>query len=348
MEFSGIMLGAALLILCFGLCIAVLYRIVIRQNIPLMKQRFTGEDSSAFGIRFGRILHGFLRGHNLAANRLVPMKAIRSKLEAEFDSFYRGFAYEGTGMGFGARAMLRPGRRGRAFERYVYRLDPAHIYQYYVGLGWWLYSIYRFRPEPYQRWMRTMDPYYAPMLYDGVGFKAALFDYGINASLFDHLGRMGSSALRIGCQGYGRCLWFQCRYEIAPVLSVLKNAPIEVRQDVISGVGLAVAYSLFDNPGRVQGIYRMMPVLYQASFRQGMAFGWEARKRQNKTYWDEMTSTFDVVWRGKMEEGVQVVHLARELAGRHSPETHYVRWMDKTRQLMKDYDVLGGLTCLRS
>ncbi|MBG9794373.1 hypothetical protein ABD76_18410 [Paenibacillus dendritiformis] len=347
MNSKGLLVIAVTVLIVVLLLVALFVRLV-KQNIPVMRLRFTGGDDSPFGRRFSQILNSFLRGHNLASNPFTDIDVIRDRFDAEFDDFYRGFAYEGAGMGFGARSMLRPGKRGRTFERYICQLNPDHIYQYYVGLGWWLYTMYRFRPSPYQRWIRNMDPYYAPMLYDGVGFKAGLFDYGINPSLIHHLKCMGESPLRVGCQGYGRSLWFQCRYEILPVLSILANAPQEVRQDLMSGVGLAVAYSLFDNPERVQGICRVIPESYLASFKQGMAFGWEARKLQNGKYWDELTNTFDQAWSSKMEDGVKAVHLARELVGSSNPETHYIRWMDKTRQFMKNYDVIGGWTCLRS
>lgn len=340
---GGLMVVVSILVLVF--LFIFLYARLIRQNIPQMLKRFTGGDDSPFGCRFTQILQSFLTGHNLASNCGTRMNKIKTVLDKEFSDFYRGFAYEGAGMGFGARSMLQLSNRGQAFERYIYRLNPDHIYQYYVGLGWWLYSVYRFRMGSYQRWIRNMDPYYAPMLFDGVGFKAGLFDYGINPVLFSQLRHMGTSPLRVGCQGYGRSLWFQCRFEISTVLNNLKNMPEEVRQDVMSGVGLAVAYSLFDNPGRVQGVYRVIPQKYHASFRQGMAFGWEARKLQNRRYWDDMTSKMDPEWHSKMEEGVKVVHLARELAGSYNPESHYIRWIDKTRQLMNDYDVIGGWTC---
>lgn len=325
----------------------VAYRFVVHQNIPALVRRFTCNNGQAFDERFAQVLRSFLTGHNLAANRFIKVRSIRNQLDSHFENFYRGFAYEGTGMGFGARAMLHPWRQGKAFERYIYTLGLNHIYQYYVGLGWWLYSIYGFRPAGYRRWMRHMDPYYSAMLFDGVGFKAGLLEYGINPVLLYRLKEMGEVALRIGCQGFGRSLWFQCRFEISTTLGVLPNFPEETHQDIISGVGLAVAYSQFDRPERVHNIYQSVPEQYQVAFWQGMSFGWEARKLQNESYWNQLTDTFEAEWRARMEAGVKMVHQAKELSGNHDPTTHYIRWMDHARSLMELNNIMGGLTCIK-
>ncbi|MGM1048285.1 MAG: DUF1702 family protein [Bacillota bacterium] len=312
------------------------YHILIYQNIPRMKNKLnlTNSSNKLYEIRFSAVLQSFLTGHNKASNIFISVNRIRRILDNRFQPFYRGFAYEGTGMGFGFRSLTNPFRSGKIFENYIYKLESRHIYQYYVGLGWCLYILYKFRPKGYNYWIRQMDPYYAPMLFDGVGFKAGLLDYGLRADVIHYFSKLGDNPLRICCQGYGRSLWFLGKFEVDVVLDYLITLPVEVQDDIISGTGLAVAYSFFDQPEKNQEILKKVPSYWRLAFEQGMAFGWETRKLQNHSYWYEVTSSFSPTWVNRMENSVKIVHLARGIAGEEDPESHYTRWMDATRLLM--------------
>ncbi|MEC0248484.1 DUF1702 family protein [Paenibacillus chitinolyticus] len=328
MTVFGLLLPTAVLAL-------LIYVRICHQNIGRITALFPWKQEF-FDRRFQEILRAFLSGNNYAVNPLMSISGIRRRLDRNFEPFYRGFAYEGAGMGLGARASLFGPWKGKKFERYLQELDPGHIYQYYVGLGWWLHARYGFRTSAYRNWVRKIDASYAPILFDGVGFKTGLFEYKQNPDCIDPFNAFNRDEQRVCYQGFGRSLWFQNRFEIGPVLAEIDRLPEPFRGDALSGVGLAVAYSMFDNLAVILKAYRLVPDSGKASFAQGMAFGWETRRLQDREHWRAVLDRLTFPMQLKIEGWVAAVHQARKDAEAGQPESHYVRWIDRTRHLLQN------------
>lgn len=317
----------------------LLYLRLFRVNIPRMSRRFYTDSTELYAQRFPLILRAFLTGNNGAVSPFCRMNDLRQKLERQIAPFYKGFAYEGTGMGFGARASLLP-KPGQAFEKWISELDERHIYQYYVGLGWFLRIRYGFRTRAYRKWMASLNPQYALIVFDGVGFKTALFQYATTKRIWESFASFPPNHQRVCYQGMGRAIWFIKRFDLAQAMDEIGKWPSDFRCDAYSGLGLAVAYSFFDKLSYAGQAEREIPALYRAAFRQGMAFGWEARKLQNDSFWQEQLAKFTDSVTDRTEMYVSLVHKARQKldnAG-NANEGYYTRWMDETRLLMERVD----------
>jgi len=87
-------------------------------------------------------------------------------------------------------------------------MDPAFLYLYYVGLGFW-YGIRHPRdPALLERLHPHLDPMYLPLCYDGFGFKVGFFDHVRNPEARRRLDRCPGEYLSAAHQGFGRSLFF--------------------------------------------------------------------------------------------------------------------------------------------
>lgn len=311
----------------------------IRQDVDQASKKLGLTRKGIFEERYYQILKSFLTGYNKSVSFFERTSTLSSYLEYNFTPYYRGFAYEGTGMGFGARSIFSQ-NKGKRFEAYINELDPNHLYQYYVGLGWWLHQIYAFRPAGYERWMKELDPRYATILFDGVGFKAGIFIYPKQPQVLIQFARFTPACQRVCYQGFGRSLWFQKLYQINEVLVELEALPQKHIQDTASGLGLAVAYSMFDDIEYSMRISKAVPEKYKVSFYQGMSFGWEARQLQNRGYWEAKVATVSRETSSFMHTLVGFVHEVREEL--EESIDYYPMWMDKTRTRIKRYIKMEG------
>lgn len=328
------MTGLALVI-----SIWLLYLRLFHVNIPRMLLRFeTSERYSAYNVRFPNILDAFLGGNNRVIRPVIRMSGVRKFLETS-DVFYKGFAYEGTGMGFGAKASLWPGK-GRRFESYIRQLDPNYLYQYYVGLGWWLHLRYHFRFRGYRKWLSTLDPRYASIVFDGVGFKTALFNLQLRAGVDAQFSAFPHDYIRVCYQGFGRGIWFAAKFQIDEAIEIISRVPEPFRKDAYSGLGLAIAYSFFDNIIFAFDAVLCVPVDDRTAFRQGIAFGWEARQLQDKTYWKRQLDKYPTDIADRARRYITYVHVAEQMLDYNDYTTqYYTRWMDGTRALIEKGDV---------
>lgn len=323
------------LIILLGLIVAfpLFWRKWLRQDVRKVSLQLGLSKKDIFEERFYQILDAFLTGYNESLSFRKNREMLRSFLDFKLSPYLRGFAYEGTAMGFGAQAHFKS-NRGASFEKSINELDPNHVYQYYVGLGWWLHQIYRFRARGYQRWIKQLNHRYASILFDGVGFKAGIFNYKKNPQVILKFASFAPYFQRVCYQGFGRSLWFQKLFNINEVLLELEKLPEKHIQDTVSGVGLAVAYSMFDDIEYSLRISKSIPQKYQVSFFQGMSFGWEARRLQNQSYWDERLSTLSMESNTHVKALVNFVHQAKESLD----ETieYYPSWMSRTRELISE------------
>ncbi|MFS1302087.1 DUF1702 family protein [Streptosporangium longisporum] len=185
----------------------------------------------------------FLAGYAHAAEARTPAEAERD-LEGVPVRF-RGFAYEGAAMAMAVMDGLSVGRGGR-FARFVEGPGRDHVYMAYVGAGWAMARLPRFR------WSRigAFDPLLQWLVLDGYGFHQAYFHtrrYVHEQYRPDRFpwpsGGPGWYVPRAIDQGIGRAMWFVGGADAKVVADMIDRFPEARHADLYSGAGLAATYA---------------------------------------------------------------------------------------------------------
>ncbi|GIG56780.1 enediyne biosynthesis protein [Longispora fulva] len=166
---------------------------------------------------------------------------------ADLPTRFRGFAYEGAGMGFALVDAVSPGRPWRSAEFLAGSGDP-HVYMAYVGIGWAIARL------PRMLWGRATaaatDPLLRWLVLDGYGFHQAYFhthEYVFQRrelTRFPWPGDDRSGYARHAIdQGIGRAMWFVAGTDPALAADLIDDFPAHRHQDLYSGAGLAATYA---------------------------------------------------------------------------------------------------------
>jgi hypothetical protein len=193
--------------------------------------------------RLERVGVTFLTGYGYAAEARTIAEA-EERLE-QLDREVRGFAYEGAAMGFAVRDGLPIGRSNHV-EQFLAGRARQHAYMVYVGVGWAMGRLPRFR------WSRltATDPLLRWLILDGYGFHQAYFH--TRQYVTEHYREAetpwppdGPSwyAQHAIDQGIGRALWFIGGTDVDQVTSLIGGFPVERQADLYSGAGLAATYA---------------------------------------------------------------------------------------------------------
>jgi hypothetical protein len=186
----------------------------------------------------------FLDGYARAVEARTSADA-QDALE-QVPDWLRGFAYEGAGMGLAVLDGLPFGRSDNVRRFLATPRGDAYEYLVYVGIGWAMARIPRFRwPKP-----KNLDPVLVPLVLDGYGFHQAYFH---TARYVDQQyrnprfpwpgGPHGSYANNAIDQGIGRALWFIGGTDPERVAGMIDAFDASRRGDLYSGVGLATTYA---------------------------------------------------------------------------------------------------------
>jgi len=218
----------------------------------------------------------FLAGYGHAAQAARPLDA-EPALEAVPVRF-RGFAYEGAAMGFAVRDGLPVGGR-RHVEEFLGGRAADHVYMVYVGVGWAMARVPRFRWSA----MHTADPLLRWLVLDGYGFHQAYFrteQYVRRRRVEPDFpwpgGRWSGYAGRVIDQGIGRALWFVRGADPDLVADAIADFPEARRADLYAGTGLAATYAGGAEPAELERLVQRAG-RYQPQLAQGSAFAAAAR-----------------------------------------------------------------------
>lgn len=220
----------------------------------------------------------FLRGYAHAVES-ADMAEARARL-AEVPDPWRGFAYEGAGMGAAVLDGLAPRRVSRV-ARLLEGEGDRHVYLVYVGIGWAMARLPRLRwPAP-----DRLDPLLRGLVLDGWGFHQAYFHthrYVHEQAPPPSLRWPGDATAAFNRhpidQGIGRALWFVGGTDVQRVAGLVERFAPQRRADLWAGVGLAATYAGAADAGELTALCtlagRHAPQLAQAS-----AFAADARVR---------------------------------------------------------------------
>jgi hypothetical protein len=202
------------------------------------------KKSPAAKERLETVGKSFLTGYAHAVEARTPAAA-EDALE-QLPDWLRGFGYEGAGMGFAVLDGLPFGRSDNVRRFLAGPRGDAHQYLVYVGIGWAMARLPRFRwPRP-----AALDPVLVPLVLDGYGFHQAYFRTAryVGARHQDPrfpwpAGPHACYANRAIDQGIGRAMWFIGGTDVERVANLIDTFPTSRRGDLYSGSGLAATYA---------------------------------------------------------------------------------------------------------
>jgi hypothetical protein len=195
---------------------------------------------------------------------------------------YRGFAYEGAGMG----AVMLDSLLGttKRLDGLLAGEGADHIYMVYVGVGWAMARLPKFLwPD-----ISGYDPLLRWLILDGYGFHQAYFR--TDAYVRDpHTAHPFSWAAEPAWynrhaidQGIGRALWFVGGTCPDTVASLIAAYPEHRHGDLYAGTGLAATYAGSATEAELVRLAAHAGA-HRAQLAQGAAFAAEARERARTT-----------------------------------------------------------------
>ncbi len=234
--------------------------------------------SAAAVDRLETVGRSFLAGYGAAAATGRP-EGVAAEL-ASLPELYRGFAYEGAGMGMAVLDGLPTGRGGHV-RRLLDGPGADHVYMVYVGVGWAMARLPRFRWNT----LYGPDPLLRPLLLDGYGFHQAYFQ--TRRYVHEQYQAPRPPAVTDGPdrhtnqvidQGIGRASWFVCGTDPERVAALFASFAEERRPDLYSGAGLAATYAGGVDRAELER-FADLAGPYRGQVAQGAAFAAQARVR---------------------------------------------------------------------
>jgi enediyne biosynthesis protein E3 len=311
----------------------------ISQTSPDVRGFYVKNDESrAIVENVGRsFLSGY--GHLMAATSIAaaeePLEAIPVR--------FRGFAYEGAAMAAAMLDGLPFGGRGR-FGALLAGRGAAHVYMAYVGLGWAMARLPRYR------WPAAdeQDPLLRWLVLDGYGFHQAFFkttkyvhDQVRETGLNWPAGYPGEYPLRVLDQGIGRAMWFVGGTDAQRVADLVDRFPAGRRADLYSGAALAATYAGGAGRSDLEGFAERAGE-HRGVVAQGSAFAAEARLRAGLLVPHTAVAT-DVFCGTGPEEAAAVTQRLRPADPVDGSGTvpHYEIWR---QAVAAEYVTLGGVS----
>ena len=150
---------------------------------------------------------------------------------------FRGFAYEGAGMGLAMVDAVTPWRAG-CFQRFLEGPGARFAILMYVGLGWAIGRLGLNLDHSLSR----LDPVLSWLTVDGYGFHNGFFSP--RASYLGHRAPVHLLPFqrRVTDMGLGRSMWFGVA-NVRRMVEIIERFEPSRRADIWSGVGLASAYA---------------------------------------------------------------------------------------------------------
>jgi len=236
------------------------------------RRGFRGGEEPGVREHIERIGRSFLAGYH-AALEVGEGERLVARLD-ETETAYRGFTYEGAGMGLALLDALTPWRRGR-LRSYLDGAGAGHVYMAHVGAGWAIARL----PFGMGGILSRLDPLLRPLAFDGYGFHQGYFDWPRSVEGRQEVPRrVRGYGRRAFDQGLGRSLWFVDGADVERLPRTIASFPEERRPDLWSGVGLAATYAGGVGEAAIRSL-REAGREFAPELAQGAAFAAKARQR---------------------------------------------------------------------
>ena len=295
------------------------------------RRGFTVDDPEV-AERLARVGRIFLRGYHAALTDPRP-EALTDRLDG-IGTGWRGFAYEGAGLGLALLDTLSPWP-ARRLRRFVAGPAARHRYLVYVGAGWTLARLPR-------RLGATLaglgDPLLQWLALDGYGFHHGFFDWRRSVVGPRRVPRrLSGYARRAFDLGLGRSLWFVHGMGPERIAASIEGFAAERRGPLWAGVGLACAFAGGLGPEGV-GELRRRAGAHAPDLAQGAAFGARAHLEADDEpgHLDEvcralcgMSSRDARALTEETEAGLPV-----DDGSLHNPDPAYEVWRRRTRRAL--------------
>jgi len=181
----------------------------------------------------------FLDGHH-AALRVHSIDQLGVEL-SQLPPLYRGFGFEGAGMGLGLTDSLAI-FSSRRWSDFLEGPGQWHKYVLHVGLGWMAARLPWCRSKLDQM-IAKLDPLLGWLVVDGFGFHEGYFHCRRQFDPAAARPPLSPYGIRAFDQGLGRSLWFVEGTDVHRISARIAAFRPERRADMWSGVGLAMAYA---------------------------------------------------------------------------------------------------------
>jgi hypothetical protein len=222
----------------------------------------------------------FLEGYGIAmeASSVAEMEALLDAVPRQF----RGFAYEGAGMGATIFDSLPGG--GKRLKGLLEGEGRHHVYMVYVGIGWGMARLPKFLwPD-----VTATDPLLRWLILDGFGFHQAYFrtDAYVRTPAVEHPFSWANGPASYNQnaidQGIGRALWFIAGTDPDLAADLVNSYPEQRRADLWAGIGLAATYAGGSGEPELERLLAHVGE-HRAQLAQGAAFAAEAREKAGLT-----------------------------------------------------------------
>jgi enediyne biosynthesis protein E3 len=231
----------------------------------------------------------------------------------------RGFAYEGSAMGFGVLDLMTPLGGSRLRRLLASELGQRHVYMLHVGAGWSLARLH-LRPGSH---LPVLDPFLRWLSVDGFGFHHGFFAPRRYIDGHAQPRRVRGYERRAFDQGLGRSMWFVVGGDVERAARTVRAFPDDRQGDLWSGLGLASSYTTAVGRDELERLCELAGS-HQPRLAQGGAFAVGARHRAGNLL--EHTRLAGEVLCGRSAEDIaEIVDDARSGLG-GAAGSEYERW----------------------
>lgn len=303
-------------------------------EVSTRKRRFQVDDREKQE-RIECIGSFFLKGYH-AAIASYSLGQVHQELEA-MSLDYRGFAYEGAGMGLSLLERLLPWRPPQ-FAPFLASEGNHYPYLTHVGLGWALARI----PGAIKRFAKQLlaaqsfeieagspQSLLVCLALDGYGFHQGFFAWETHVQAMVEPGCLPPDCLPVFRQGVGRSLSFVLGMDGGRIANAIQRFPQSRQSDLWSGVGLATAYAGGLGEEEVTLLQRHAGRDLPA-FAQGIAFAAKARQRAQHVP-DHSQRVCQLVWGRSVERVADLTDATLEQLPDSSPLAAYGVWRERLR-----------------
>jgi hypothetical protein len=184
------------------------------------------------------VWHTVVRGYNSAIG-WPDVDQLERELHADgaVPFTHLGWAYEGAALALTVLDKLLPTRR--RLRALLESSGTAHGGPIYIGVGWGLSQLRRLPRRP----PAEFDPVAGWMIYDGAGFREALFKPERVFADARKPASLSGAAARVFDHGVGRLLWFREGGGDERIRASIEALPGSRHADLWAGVGLGATYA---------------------------------------------------------------------------------------------------------